>query len=207
MLGTKFPDEKAWPECGEIDIAEWGKSQDTVPDVLLHRNVISGVHYELSDNHQNDYYTYALNATEPAFHEEFHTYKLDWTPNYVRMFVDNQQIFAKDLFECDTLDCTELHEPHFLILNVAVGGRFTGISNPTTGGGEMLVDWIRAYDTNLYDTEAGPAVLVTPCDGPCPVEEYVEVDELRSGVGSIARNWVTRVFLVIFTTFCSSSSW
>lgn len=164
MLGHVFGDVE-WPECGEIDIAEWGM-KDAIETATLHTKVASAVHYQsTSGQHRNDFDSFTLGTDEPAFHEDFHKYTLDWTPEYVRMYVDGRLIFQRDLSICDLDDqgCSELQHPHFLILNLAVGGAFTGVSLPTSNGGEMLVDYIRAYDNG----SGSFSVRVTPCDGPC----------------------------------------
>ena len=195
LLGTSYPDQKGWPECGEIDIAEWG-ARVAVESNTLHTQVLSAVHYELLELHQNEFSTLIINSTlEPNFKDDFHVYKVDWTPKYVRMFVDNRLVFAKDISNCDLIDqdCTELHDPHYLILNVAVGGTFTGIFNPTTEGGEMLVDWIRVYESSEYGTEVGPPVTVTPCDGPCPINEG---DSGATTVRAAGTFWMAAMFVM-----------
>jgi len=202
MLGTSYPKEKPWPACGEIDIAEWGPKLAVESDTL-HTQVLAAVHYEFMDMPRNEYSTFQIldpqqqgqqQQQEQAFHQDFHTYRLDWTPKFVRMFVDDRLVFAKDLSKCEDVgeDCTELHDPQFLIFNVAVGGTFTGVDTPTSSGGELLVDWVRAYEvddiyldpldnTGNNDTaKVGSGVVVTPCDGPCPIIE-ANNDELASG--------------------------
>ena len=53
------------------------------------------------------------------------------------------------------VDCEELHQPHFIILNLAVGGSFTGlmtmgeITVPVPA--DMMVDYIRIYDNGFTE--------------------------------------------------------
>jgi beta-glucanase (GH16 family) len=204
-LGSSYPERRGWPECGEIDVAEWG-SKIAVDSDTLNTQVLSAVHFELFEVHQNEWSTFVLDpTTEQDFVDAFHVYRLDWTPDYVRMFVDDRLIFAKDISTCEMVneDCTELHEPHYLILNVAVGGVFTGIYDPTSPGGEMLVDWVRAYestDTTSNGTALlGPPVTFTPCDGPCPINE----DRGSGGTTTRTMTWTgNSIGSVTMFSFC-----
>ena len=60
----------------------------------------------------------------------------------------------------------EFHKPHFLILNLAVGGTYTGITGSNIGNitasfpAEYAVDWIRIYDYG--DTVLGGTYSNTP---------------------------------------------
>jgi len=137
MLGANFGDVD-WPFCGEIDIMELG-SAEAIEAGKLHQLVLSAMHWNgtLDGDHV---YEYAGNTTTSTV-QEFHTYGLDWTPESISMDIDGRELFSKNI-----TGLHQFHKPFFVLLNLAVGGLFTGIAEPTTGGGTMAVRWIRAYD-------------------------------------------------------------
>jgi len=156
LLGINFADI-GWPFCGEIDIVEFG-SEKAIEEGRLQTTASSAMHWEDS-GHVFDFDEITIDAP-PSLDEEFHVYAVDWTPTEITFFLDDAQVFQKNI-----TDLEEFHEPFFLILNVAVGGFFTGIYTPTSQGGDLLVDWIRVYDNGF-----GSNVTVAPCGEECEEE-------------------------------------
>jgi hypothetical protein len=82
-------------------------------------------------------------------------------------------------------DCTEFHQPHFLILNLAVGGSFTGrfTSGAVTAvtPAEMLVDYIRISD-NGFTEMGGTGYVSGPLDiGPGHSGSWYNADQSGHG--------------------------
>ena len=112
-----------------------------------------------------------------------------------------------DEFKCEYHEGTgvwhvggeEFHQPHFLILNLAVGGTYTGIteeSNAITAPfpAEYRVDWIRIYDNGF-----------TVLGGIGPRELYAS----RTG-SDVEISFTTRVGLdydVVYKTDLTDPSW
>ena len=138
MLGANFGDV-GWPYCGEIDIMELG-SAEAIAKGQIHELVLAAMHWNATIDGDH-VYEYSGNTTTPGMVQEFHTYGLDWTPEKIAMDVDGKELFTRNITGLD-----QFHKPFFVVLNLAVGGLFTGIAQPTTAGGAMIVDWIRAYD-------------------------------------------------------------
>ena len=73
-----------------------------------------------------------------------------WTPLAISTFVDDQHVWTIDISDPDAFSGHEFHAPHFLIINLAVGGTFTGIfnSNEVTASlpARCLVDYVRVFD-------------------------------------------------------------
>jgi len=137
MLGSSFSNVD-WPFCGEIDIMELG-SAEAIGSEKLHELVLAAMHWNgtPAGEHAFEYGGATANGTV----QDFHTYGLDWTPERISMDIDGKDLYSKNITGLD-----QFHKPFFMILNLAVGGLFTGITEPTTPGGVMVVDWIRAYD-------------------------------------------------------------
>jgi hypothetical protein len=120
-----------WPRSGEIDIME---SRGNAGD-----NGVGTVSSTLHWGPAWDQNKYSLTHGEKHaadFHADFHTYRLEWTEDYLRTYVDNDQIlnvdvgagfWAKGGFNGDNIwaghgKSAPFDQPFFLMLNVAVGG-------------------------------------------------------------------------------------
>ena len=146
-----------WPRCGEIDILEMGAG-DAIADGVVNRRVYSTAHWDFNGNHAS----YGQNLTDAAeLDEDFHVYRLEWTPTAIRTFLDGQQVWVMDISNQDAMSGHEFHAPHFLIINLAVGGWFPGITNPSGITASLpaayLVDYVRIYD-NGHTILSGPGV-------------------------------------------------
>jgi beta-glucanase (GH16 family) len=80
------------------------------------------------------------------FADQFHVYAIEWEPNVIRWYVDNN--LYKTLTPSDLPAGAKwvYDHPFFLLLNVAVGGGWPGNPDGTTVFPQtMLVDYVRAY--------------------------------------------------------------
>jgi beta-glucanase (GH16 family) len=144
-LGNSFS-EVGWPYCGELDIMEMGSSAAIAAGVINQR-VGSAAHWDNSGNWAS-FSRYRDTATD--LNDDFHIFTMDWTPDRVTTYIDGEQIWTYHIQIDTCADCSEFHQPHFMILNVAVGGTYTGLlqSEQITAAmpAEMLVDYVRIYD-------------------------------------------------------------
>ena len=153
-LGSDIP-TVGWPACGEIDIFEMG-SAGAISEGVVNRRVGSTAHWDF----QGNYAGYGLDYTSPTdLSDSFHIYRMEWTPTYISTYIDGIWIWTIDITNPASFGGEEFHQPHFLLLNLAVGGNYTGItgesSNITaTFPAEYRVDWIRIYD-NGFTTLGG----------------------------------------------------
>ena len=139
--------EVGWPSSGEIDILEMG-SGEAIAEGVVHRRVTSAFHREVRGNQAS--ITGTLDLPADLNDGEFHIFRSEWTSNRIATYVDDNLILEMDITEGVCSDCSEFHQPHFLILNVAFGGYFTGIleeagvTAPLPA--EMIVDYVRVCD-------------------------------------------------------------
>lgn len=144
-LGNNFS-TVGWPACGELDILEMG-SAASIAGGTVNRRVGSTAHWEQNNSHV--FYGQSRTA-ESDLNGEWHLFRMEWTPESVTTYLDGEQIWVIDITEPSCNDCSEFHEPHFLILNVAVGGTYTQrfsngqITAPTPA--VMEVDYVRLFD-------------------------------------------------------------
>ena len=146
-LGASFKGDNqpvsGWPQCGEIDIVELiggGRGRD---DRINHH-----IHWDKRPYGHADWGGY-FDPPRGNLQSEFHTYAVEWDQFQIRAYVDDIYWFASDITINDT---SAFHQPHFLLLNLAVGGEWPGNPDKTTVFPQkMEVDWVR-----WYQWEGGP---------------------------------------------------
>jgi beta-glucanase (GH16 family) len=153
-----------WPSCGELDIVEMG-STSAISTGTVNRRVGSTAHWE--NNEQWVYYSRALNSPSDL-NGEFHVFRMEWTPTLITTYIDGQQIWAFNIESKNCTDCSEFHQPHHMLLNVAVGGTYTGLldNDQITAAtpAEMQVDYVRIMD-NGFTELGGSAAPEVPLPG------------------------------------------
>ena len=71
----------------------------------------------------------------------YHTYSVEWTPSKLDFYVDDV-LFHNFIITPEM----PFRKPFFIILNVAMGGQFTGnFVDPEFISGTMEVDYVRLY--------------------------------------------------------------
>jgi beta-glucanase (GH16 family) len=139
--------EVSWPACGEIDIMEMGSEQSQIENAI-HNRVTSAVHWENAG--QGASFGQSFVATTPLNDGEFHVFRLEWTSTAITTYVDDNLVLEFNISPDVCTDCAEYRQPHFVILNVAVGGTFPGIVDETGVTAplptEMEVDYVRVCD-------------------------------------------------------------
>lgn len=168
-LGNDFG-EVGWPNCGELDILEMGW-RDAVSAGLANRYVASAAHWEYQGTHALYGRTYNAALAEPAgLDGEYHLFSMNWTPDSITTYLDGKVLWTMDIGLDSCVDCEELHQPHFVILNMAVGGTYTGllsqelITAPLPA--EMRVDYVRIYDNNHTELSGSGLDDEPPAIGP-----------------------------------------
>lgn len=113
MLGVDM-DKVGWPQCGEIDIIEHvGRDQDKIHFSL---------HTEKYNHNIKTQLTHVSKISNVS--EQFYDYIVDWTPEKIAFEVDGveQCVFYKK----DYADSWPFDKPHYLLINLAIGGGFGG---------------------------------------------------------------------------------
>jgi hypothetical protein len=136
-----LPRNVDWPMGGEIDIMENRGSQPGV--------VSSAYHFGSSvANHQYifDEFSYTANGAPVSFHNQMHTYGVEWDPSRIRYLVDGVPHYTFYRGTHPT-GAPISASPMSLILNLAVGGMFGGDPNASTQFPQkMSVDHVRVFD-------------------------------------------------------------
>jgi beta-glucanase (GH16 family) len=135
LLGSDF-ESVGWPACGEIDIMEY-RGQD--PDII--HGTLHGPGYSGGGG-----LTGRFELEGGTFNEDFHIFVLEWSAHQITWLVDGErfQTMTRDSLPSGT--AWVFDHPFFIILNVAVGGRFVGSPDASTQFPQtMLVDWVRVF--------------------------------------------------------------
>ena len=142
-LGNNFS-QIGWPFCGELDVMEMGHVSG-VNGGVVNRRTGSAAHWDSFGNYASygEFYDAAIDLND-----DFHVFRMEWTPDLVSTYIDGNRVWSMDI--SSTAEFSEFHAPHFILLNLAVGGSFTGIYNPdgitASFPAEYLIDYVRIYD-------------------------------------------------------------
>jgi beta-glucanase (GH16 family) len=112
----------------ELDIVEvLGRDPGTV-HTALHR-IDNGVYADIG--HETK-----VGSTSDGFH----TYGVNWQPDTITWYFDGRAI-------AQTATSSDMHQPMYMIVNLALGGHWGGMVNGSTPlPAQMKVDYIRAYE-------------------------------------------------------------
>lgn len=135
MLGT-IRGDVGWPECGEIDIMEYvGYRPHTI-----HANIHTKRYNHVLGTGKGS----KIRIEKP--YEDFHLYWIQWTPEKIDFFVDDQKYFTYEN-EGTGNAAWPYDKPHYLILNIAVGGSWGGQKgiDDEIFPQQMQIDYVRVY--------------------------------------------------------------
>lgn len=137
MLGNNIF-QKAWPTAGEIDIMEHiGREPNTV------YGTVHGPGYSGSAG-----ISHPINLEEPVTND-FHLFAIEWELEEIRWYVDDVLYHTVTPADLPTDGEWVFDHPFYLLLNLAVGGRWPGYPDKTTTFPQrMLVDYVRIYSAD-----------------------------------------------------------
>ena len=146
MLGQDFP-AAGWPAAGSVSVAENVNYTDRTNGLgpTMIRSTIHGPHYYGGNGLWHDY---KLPNGARVDDGSFHTYGIIWSPGMIQFYVDDP---ANIFFTQDSSDIPEggswvFDHPFYLIMNLAVGGDWSGNPDPKTPNpADMLIDYVRVY--------------------------------------------------------------
>lgn len=128
-----------WPANGEIDIMEYYKNK-------LLANIAS-----IGSDRRAEWYSKtvpidSLGGSEWA--NRFHTWRMDWDETSISLFVDDSLLNKVDLNKLVNKDGSNInpfHQPHYMLLNLAIGGMNGGDPSHTKFPNRLEVDYVRVY--------------------------------------------------------------
>ncbi len=152
----------SWPSIGEIDIMEVG-SAAAIQAGLVNKRVSSAAHWSNASGGHEFNTSYKDAAVDLSL--DYHLYKMVWTSQAIKMYIDNVEFYSFDISGAAAANLSEFHNPHFLLLNLAVGGAYTNIFDPNAITaplpGKMYVDYIKLYQNPGDELIIGTTKAIT----------------------------------------------
>jgi beta-glucanase (GH16 family) len=131
--------DKPWPGNGEIDIMEYYRGK-------LLANIAC-----LGSNSRPEWYsnTFSMDSLGGSkWSSQFHVWRMDWTANYIALYVDDvllNKVKVEVLMNKDGSGFNPFKQPHYMLLNTAIGGQNGGDPTNTRFPALFEVDYVRVY--------------------------------------------------------------
>ncbi|TAD85784.1 MAG: glycoside hydrolase family 16 protein [Bacteroidetes bacterium] len=128
-----------WPSNGEVDLMEYYNggilANIAIADTGRHRAIWDGAFRHLDS------------LGGKAWADAFHIWTLEWDTDYMRIFVDGQLLNEIDLQHSinKTDGKNPFRQPHYVLLNLAMGGTKGGSLQNTSLPSQYLIDYVRIY--------------------------------------------------------------
>ncbi|MDJ1506301.1 glycoside hydrolase family 16 protein [Xanthocytophaga agilis] len=129
-----------WPSNGEIDIMEYYR------DMLL-ANVAWGTNKRYSAKWRTTKKQLST-FTDNHWAEKFHVWRMDWDETAIQLYVDNEllnEVLLNETINGDGSGKNPFQQPHYILLNLALGGDNGGDPTATTFPARFEVDYVRVY--------------------------------------------------------------
>ncbi|MGE8377400.1 MAG: family 16 glycosylhydrolase [Sphingobacterium sp.] len=130
--------EKNWPYNGEIDIMEYYRG-----------NLLANIGYSLKGKHPIKWSSKRrkYNATKNnSLSHSFHVWRMDWDQDQIVIYLDNIQLNKLDISKLTDINgFNPFRQPHYIILNLALGGINGGNISKTVLPKEFVIDYVRVY--------------------------------------------------------------
>ena len=131
--------EGSWPHNGEIDIMEYYRG-------LLLANVAWGGPERFRAIWADTRTPIA--SFDSAWPGAFHVWRMDWDEQAIALSVDGQVLNKVDLTRTvnqDAAGINPFHQPHYLLVNLSVGGTQGGDPSSTAFPARYEIDYVRVY--------------------------------------------------------------
>jgi len=191
MLGNNFPGID-WPHCGEVDIVEMG-SAGGIADGMQQERYNVAMHFSNAADEKQSYVAWDDAPVDLSL--DYHLYKVSWTPTDMSFYLDGALVATWDITPAHM---AEFHQPHFVVLNLAIGGwvdTYTGVTDPAGvtalpvagSSAKMQIDWVRLEDNAYTEIFLGADTAETGAFG--IFTETMPVDNALVYGDDTAANW------------------
>ncbi|WP_080054895.1 glycoside hydrolase family 16 protein [Spirosoma aerolatum] len=129
-----------WPSNGEIDIMEYYRS-------MLLANVAWGTAKRYTAEWRSVKKPIST-FNDPDWAKKFHIWRMDWDESAIRLYVDDALLNEVSLAETINGDGTKsnpFRQPHYILVNLAIGGDNGGDPANTLFPTRFEVDYVRVY--------------------------------------------------------------
>ena len=132
-----------WPGCGEIDIMEYYKGILLANACWASKKPRTPIWDSVK--------TPIKHFTEPDWADwadKFHVWRMDWDKDFIKLYVDDELLNTIELDKTinkSSDKANPFHEPHYILLNLAIGGDSGGDPSKTKFPSRFEVDYVRVY--------------------------------------------------------------
>lgn len=129
---------KPWPANGEIDIMEFYRGK-------LLANIACLDASKKAEWHSN---RFSVDSMGSSWALKFHVWRMDWTSDLIALYVDGQllnQVAIDSLYNKDGSRFNPFRQPHYMLLNLAIGGQNGGDPSNTSFPKRFEIDYVRVY--------------------------------------------------------------
>jgi beta-glucanase (GH16 family) len=128
-----------WPASGEIDIMEYYRKK-------LLANIACIASNRKAEWYSNTFSIDSLGGRRWA--SKFHIWRMDWDEKTISLYIDDQLLNKVELSKLVNKDGSEINpfkQPHYMLLNLAIGGQNGGDPANTRFPNKFEVDYARVY--------------------------------------------------------------
>ena len=128
-----------WPANGEIDIMEYYRNK-------LLANIAC-----LGKNHNAEWFSNRFDIDlmgGKKWASKFHIWRMDWNENFIALYVDDHllnKVPLGSLVNKDGSGFNPFKQPHYMLLNLAIGGDNGGDPSQTSFPKKFEIDYVRVY--------------------------------------------------------------
>ena len=135
--------ERRWPENGEVDVMEYYRV-DGVASILANAAwKVDGQREPEWDAEKIPFERFL--EKDPNWPQKFHVWKMEWTHDHIRLYLDEELLNEVKISEADYADgFNPFRQPHYILLNLALGSNGGDPSN-TDFPLKYEVDYVRVF--------------------------------------------------------------
>lgn len=128
-----------WPANGEIDIMEYYRHQ-----------LLANIAYA-DEHHHAQWYSRKFNMDSLGAEKwslQFHTWRMDWNENFIALYLDDDlvnKVPLDSLINKDGTGFNPFKQPHYMLLNLAIGGQNGGDPSAAEFPRRFEIDYVRVY--------------------------------------------------------------
>lgn len=143
LLGKDLP----WPSCGEIDVMEYYRING-VPHILANAAWGNDIPNRAVWNSRRIPFSHFTDR-DAAWAEKFHTWRMDWTPEAIRIYLDDELL--NDIPLTETINgsigqyVNPFTRPQYILLNLAMGGDNGGDIDDEALPMRYEIEYVRVY--------------------------------------------------------------
>lgn len=129
-----------WPSNGEIDIMEYYQGK-----------ILANIAVGTQEQYKALWYSKTKSVEQlggKSWASKYHIWRMDWDENEIALYVDDQllnRVSITELYNRNDTGILPFKQPHYMILNLAIGGINGGSPEQTIFPKRFEVDYVRVY--------------------------------------------------------------